>query len=73
MLWFVVFIVIHVTLVFATGTLRNLNHMYAARDDDGWLGFWIFLASILTLVGAWFAASPFVIRYFASFSGNVTR
>lgn len=73
MLWFVVFIVIHVTLVFATGALRNLNHMYAAQDNDGWLGFWIFLASMLGLVGGWFAASPFVIRYFASFSGNVTR
>ena len=73
MLWFVIFIIIHVTLVFATGALRNLNHMYAAQDSDSWLGFWIFLASILALTGAWFAASPFVIRYFASFSGNVTR
>ena len=30
MLYFVPFIIVHVILVFATGALRNLNHMYAA-------------------------------------------
>ena len=28
-----------------TGALRNLNHMYAGRDDETWVGFWIFAAS----------------------------
>ncbi len=32
MLYFVAFIIVHVALVFATGALRNLNHMYAAQD-----------------------------------------
>ena len=34
MLYFVAFIIVHVALVFATGALRNLNHMYAAQDAD---------------------------------------
>ena len=34
MLYFVAFIVVHVALVFLTGALRNLNHMYAAQDAD---------------------------------------
>ena len=42
MIYFVAFIVVHVFLVLATGALRNLNHMYAVTDDDGWLGFWFF-------------------------------
>jgi thiosulfate reductase cytochrome b subunit len=73
MLWFVVFILVHVTLVLTTGALRNLNHMYASQDNNEWLGFMIFSASIFVLVGGWFAASPFTIRYLASFSGTVTR
>ena len=32
--WFLLFILIHVTLVFTTGLLRNLNHIYAGRNDD---------------------------------------
>jgi len=36
MVWFLGFIVIHVALVFTTGLLRNLNHMYAGRDEDSW-------------------------------------
>ena len=35
MVWFLFFIVVHVTLVFTTGLLRNLNHMYAARTTTG--------------------------------------
>jgi thiosulfate reductase cytochrome b subunit len=33
MLYFVLFVITHVTLVLATGALRNLNHMYAAQDS----------------------------------------
>jgi thiosulfate reductase cytochrome b subunit len=39
LVWFLLFIVSHVTLVFTTGLLRNLNHIYAARDDTTWVGF----------------------------------
>ena len=34
MCWFVLFIIMHVSLVFTTGLLHNLNHIYAGRDDD---------------------------------------
>jgi len=61
--WFVMFIVIHVTLVLTTGALRNLNHMYAARDDDSWVGFWIFAASMVIVIVGWVAATPFTYRH----------
>lgn len=61
--WFVLFIVMHVTLVFATGALRNLNHMYATTDDGSWLGLAIFAVSLVVLVVAWVAATPFTYRH----------
>jgi len=63
MLWFVFFIVIHVTLVVTTGALANLNHMYAGRDDHSWAGFWIFAASMVVVTVAWVAASPVTLRH----------
>lgn len=73
MLYFVAFIVVHVTLVFTTGALRNLNTMYAAQDADGWLGFWIFVASIVVIAAAWIAARPTVLAPIAGLFGKVGR
>jgi thiosulfate reductase cytochrome b subunit len=39
MCWFLFFIVVHVTLVATTGVRANLNHAFAAREDDSWTGF----------------------------------
>ena len=73
MLYFVAFIVVHVALVFLTGALRNLNHMYAAQDADGWLGFWIFVASLVVIAAAWIAARPTVLAPIAGVFGKVGR
>ena len=61
--YFVVFIVIHVALVFTTGILCNLNHVFAARDTDGWAGFTVFVAAMAVAVVAWVAATPFTLRH----------
>jgi sulfoxide reductase catalytic subunit YedY len=61
--WFMLFIVIHVTLVLTTGALRNLNHMYASRDNESWVGFWIFAASMVVVIVVWVAATPFTYRH----------
>ncbi|WFR72850.1 molybdopterin-dependent oxidoreductase [Prescottella defluvii] len=63
MLWFLLFILIHVTFVVTTGALRNLNHMFAGRDDDSWIGFAVFLVSMAVVVVAWVAATPFTFRH----------
>lgn len=72
MLYFVVFIIGHVALVFATGALRNLNHMYAGQDAVNWAGFWIFFVSLLLVAGAWLAARPVVLAPIAGLSGRVS-
>ncbi len=63
----------HVTLVLATGALRNLNHMYASRDDQSWVGFGIFAGSVVLMIVAWFAARPLVLRSIAGVFGKVGR
>ena len=61
--WFVLFIVVHVTLVLTTGALQNLNHMFATRNDQSWWGFAIFTVALLLLIAAWVAATPFTYRH----------
>ncbi|MBC7725234.1 MAG: cytochrome b/b6 domain-containing protein [Burkholderiaceae bacterium] len=73
MVYFVAFIVVHVTLVLATGALRNLNHMYAGRDDGSWVGLGIFALSVLVLAIAWVAARPLLLRPLAALTGSVSR
>jgi thiosulfate reductase cytochrome b subunit len=73
MIFFVAFIVVHVTLVLATGALRNLNHMYALRDDQSWVGFGIFAGSVVLMALAWFAFRPSILAAAAGLTGSVRR
>lgn len=72
MIYFVVFIIGHVALVFLTGFLRNLNHMYASSDAVGWTGFWVFVASVVVIALGWVAARPLVIAPIAKLFGSVS-
>lgn len=73
MFYFVLFVVVHVTLVLSTGALRNLNHMYAGNDSGSWVGFWMFAASLVVMIVGWIAARPLLLRPLASLTGKVTR
>ncbi|WP_221583473.1 cytochrome b/b6 domain-containing protein [Microbacterium sp. G2-8] len=72
MFFFVAFIIGHVALVFATGALRNLNHMYAGQDVVNWVGFGVFAVSIAVIVIAWIAARPLVLAPIARLFGSVS-
>jgi thiosulfate reductase cytochrome b subunit len=79
MVYFVGFIIVHVALVFATGALRNLNHMYAAQGStdptayaDNWAGFWIFTATLVVIATGWAAARPLILAPIARMFGTVT-
>ncbi|MEQ1736622.1 MAG: hypothetical protein ABL886_09515 [Rhodoglobus sp.] len=71
MVYFVAFTIVHVTLVLATGALRNLNHMYAGRDDSSWWGVGIFAASIVLMAVAWMLARPSLLARVAVLTGKV--
>lgn len=62
--WFVLFIVMHVTLVVATDALHNFNMMYTnTNDGDSWNGFWIFAISLAVMILVWVAVTPFTYRH----------
>lgn len=73
MIFFVLFIIVHVTLVLTTGALKNLNHMFAANNGDSWLGFGVFALLIALTVAAWILAKPAFLQPLASIGGKVTR
>lgn len=72
MLFFVLFILIHVFLVFSTGALRNLNHMFGGTDVVNWVGFWLFAAAIAVTVAGWYAARPILLAPVAKLFGQVS-
>ncbi|MGH3266574.1 MAG: molybdopterin-dependent oxidoreductase, partial [Trebonia sp.] len=64
MVWFVTFIVMHVTMVVTTGMLLNTNAMFAGRDSHtSWVGFGMFCLAMTVVVVAWVWASPFTLRH----------
>jgi thiosulfate reductase cytochrome b subunit len=73
MIYFAAFTVVHVTLVLATGALRNLNHMYGGSDNVNWIGFGIFAGSVVLMAAAWIAVRPTILSSMASLTGNVRR
>lgn len=73
MLYFVLFTIVHVVLVLTTGAVRNLNHIFAARDDDGPLGIILFAVTLVVMAVAVIAARPILLRPLASLTGTVTR
>jgi thiosulfate reductase cytochrome b subunit len=73
MIYFVGFTIVHVGLVLATGALRNLNHMYAGRDDESWIGPIVFAALVVVMVVGWVVARPALLARLASLGGTVRR
>lgn len=73
MVYFVGFTVVHVTLVLATDAVANLNHMFAAREDGGWLGLVFFAVALVLMVVAWVVARPVFVQPVAALTGKVTR
>ncbi|MGI0540983.1 cytochrome b/b6 domain-containing protein [Corynebacterium aquatimens] len=73
MVYFVVFIAIHVALVVLTGVRSNLNHMFAAQSGDSWWGVIMFVLSMAVIAGAWFAAKPMIVAPLARMTGKVSN
>ncbi|GAA2103344.1 MULTISPECIES: cytochrome b/b6 domain-containing protein [Brevibacterium] len=79
MVFFLAFIAVHVTLVFVGSVVAghglggNLQHMYAASDDNQLLGFIMFAVSIVVMVAGWFLARPVFLTPLANMFGKVSR
>lgn len=60
--WFIVFTVMHVTLVFSTGVLANLNHITIGHNDGSWAGVALFTVGVAVIAAVWVAATPVTVR-----------
>jgi len=63
LLYFVGFIVVHVSLVFITGMRKNLNHIALGTDAVNWDGTIIAFIALALLAVLWVRASPFTIKH----------
>jgi len=61
--WFVVFTILHVTLVLITHPLENLNHIILGRNDSGPAGLVLFLVFLAIGAVLWAMASPISTKY----------
>lgn len=73
MVYFTVFILIHVILVLANDALRNLNQIYTGDDAQNWTGFWLFALSLLVIAAAAFLSRALFVAPIASLFGRVGR
>ena len=61
--WFLLFILLHVTLVFITGARTNLNMMFAGVHDGSWSGILVLIPAMLLVALAWALATPLTLRH----------
>lgn len=73
MVYFVAFTIVHVALIFTTGALRNLNHMYAGRDDESWIGLAVFAVTVVVMIALWVVARPAVLTRLAALGGTIRK
>lgn len=63
LLWFLFFILVHVSLVFAVGAKDNLGYMFAGMNQESWLGVGLFCVAMAIVIVTWYFAAPFTIKH----------
>jgi len=61
--YFIAFVLVHVTMVFATGLIRNLNHITRGVNGNSYGGLAMFGIGVALIVAAWVLATPFTLEY----------
>ncbi|GAA4477465.1 hypothetical protein GCM10023190_17190 [Enteractinococcus fodinae] len=72
MIYFILFIIVHLFLVFTTGVLHNMNIMFTARDASDWWGIAVFALSVAVTVGVAWLIKPIFISPIAEKTGTVS-
>lgn len=72
MVYFILFILVHLFLVFTTGVLSNLNMMFTARDASDWWGIGVFAVSVALTVGIAWLIKPIFVSPIAEKTGTVS-
>ena len=73
MIYFLVFIAIHVFLVLTTGVRSNMNGMFTARESSDWIGVLVFLLALAVTALGWFVARGSFAAPLAKLTGKVSK
>lgn len=71
LVYFIVFVTIHVFLVLATGLLHNLNMMFAANDGTNWVGLVVCVLGLDVIMAIWMVLRPKTVAGLARLFGTV--
>ena len=71
LVYFAVFVTIHVFLVLTTGLLRNLNMMFAANDGTNWVGLVFCVLGLDVIMAIWMILRPKTVAVIARVFGKV--
>jgi len=63
LVYFIFFILTHVTMVFVTGLIGNLNHITRGVNDNSYSGLGMFAIGIALVAAAWLLATPLTLKY----------
>ena len=72
MVYFILFIIVHLFLVFTTGVLTNMNIMFTAREASDWWGIGVFALSVAATVGVAWLIKPIFVSPIAEKTGTVS-
>lgn len=61
--WMILFVVMHVLMVWITGLLGNLNHIMLGTNTQSWWALALFAVWMAVLIYLWLWASPFTLRH----------
>ena len=61
--YFISFILVHVTMVFATGLIGNLNHITRGVNDNSYGGLGLAAIGVGLIVVAWVLATPLTLKH----------
>ena len=63
LVYFIFFILTHVTMVFVTGLIGNLNHITRGVNDNSYSGLGMFAIGLALVAAAWLLATPLTLKY----------
>ena len=63
LIWMVLFVAGHVTMVAITGAVGNLNHITLGTDTHSYWALAIFAVAALVVTALWLSATPITLRY----------
>lgn len=61
--WFIFFIVVHTVMIYITGFLGNVNHIFTGQNNNSVWGLVWYVAMMVVVIALWAWATPFTLKH----------